>query len=949
MRRHARSGATMLVALSLVTVSCGEKAPSAPAFGTQGGNSGQIALTRQADTVDVDQSIQLSAIIPSAPGSVAPSVSWASSDPSVAIVTQNGVLFGLKSGRTIVSATSRGQSSATTVTVRPSVRDVEFESDSLAISVSQSVKLPYRVIDSDGNQVDLSTHQVEWTTSDAQVAPVTGDAMITGRTIGTADLLLRVDSKQATTRVKVMPKPVATVAVSPTSLQIGVTQIAQLTVTTYDVQGNLLTGRSLTYGSSDQTIAYVSSSGAVTGVSNGQAVITVTADGRASTKVPVTVGAGPTNPTIAVASVAVTLNATSLTVGQTTQGNAITKDASGNVLTGRTIVWTTSDPTIASVDGAGVLTALKAGSVTVTATSEGKTGTATLTVTALPNAPAPVASMTLAVSPTITVGQSAQATVTLKDASGNVLTGRTVTWVSTDASIVSVSSTGLVAALKAGGVTISASADGVSSSAVVSAVAPAPAVRNITLVAGTTQLKIGQLTQVTAVVRDAAGNVISGVPVTFTSNPSTTATVSGAGVVVGVNVGSATIYAKADTVTRSLGMTVIDSATTIAAAPPPAPTGIAILPGQSIQANVDANPAGTTFILKAGTHVRQDIVPKDGDVFRGEAGTVLDGQNATTFAFRGWNGSRWINSVAVRNLKIVNYAPPAQNGAIWGGNDMSASTDSWTLDSLDVSYSTNLGVRVGNHMSVLRSVLHNNGTINIGGVGRGVLVDGVESAYGNNGCVKDPGFESGGSKFVMTDSLVVRNSFFHHNCGVGLWLDINNKNYVLEGNRVEDNVREGICTEISFNGIVRNNAVARNGWPTDPYRANGWMWDAGIGIHESDGVEVYGNTLTENFNGIAIVQQRRDSTTGDVYAPTGGYFAQNVYVHDNTVYQRNGGASGAANDLGDTATFLTRNNRWVNNTYYLGTNAAPFAWMNGYRTAAAWRGYSEDATGTFNP
>ena len=190
------------------------------------------------------------------------------------------MLFALKSGRTIVTVTARGQSDATTVTVRPSVRDVVFDSDSLAISVSQSVKLPYRVTDSDGNQVDLSTHKVEWTTSDAQVVPLTGDAMITGRSIGTADLLLRVDSKPATTRVKVMAKPVAKVVVSPTDLRIGVTQIATLAVTTYDVQGNVLSGRSLTYGSSDQTIAYVSPSGVVTGVANGQAIITVTADGR---------------------------------------------------------------------------------------------------------------------------------------------------------------------------------------------------------------------------------------------------------------------------------------------------------------------------------------------------------------------------------------------------------------------------------------------------------------------------------------------------------------------------------------------------------------------------------------------------------------------------------------------------------------------------------------------
>jgi len=186
MRRHARSGATVLVALSLVASGCGEKTPTAaPEIGTHGASSSQVALTRKADTVDVDESVQLSAIIPSAPGSVAPSVAWSSSDPNVAIVTQNGVIFALKSGRTIVTATSHGQSDATTVTVRPSVREVAFDTDSLAISVSQSVKLPYRVLDSDGNKVDLSTHKVEWITSDAQVVPLTGDATVTGRSIGT--------------------------------------------------------------------------------------------------------------------------------------------------------------------------------------------------------------------------------------------------------------------------------------------------------------------------------------------------------------------------------------------------------------------------------------------------------------------------------------------------------------------------------------------------------------------------------------------------------------------------------------------------------------------------------------------------------------------------------------------------------------------------------------------
>jgi hypothetical protein len=385
--------------------------------------------------------------------------------------------------------------------------------------------------------------------------------------------------------------------------------------------------------------------------------------------------------------------------------------------------------------------------------------------------------------------------------------------------------------------------------------------------------------------------------------------------------------------------------------------GIVILPGQSIQAAVNAAPTNTTFILKTGTHAAQSVTPKNGDKFRGEVGTVMDGMGSTQFAFRGYNGSAWVNDVQIRNMRITGYVPPAQNAPIWGGNDIQNGTERWVLDSLDVSYNGNIGIRIGNHMQVLRTNTHHNGTMGIGGVAIGAVVDNIESAYNNNGCVNPPDFESGGSKFVLTDSLIVRNSFWHHNCGPGLWLDISNVHWLLEGNRTEYNVREGIAIEISFAGIIRNNAVRRNGWPTDPYRQNGWLWDAGIAMQASEGVEVYGNTLVENFNGIVIVQQTRNASTGDIYAPSGGYIARNNFIHDNVVYQRtlapggDGSVSGAATDIvGNTAFFTSQNNRWVNNTYYLGTtNTRPFAWQFGYRTAAEWRAYGQDVSGTFLP
>src|SRR5213075_982155 len=105
---------------------------------------------------------------------------------------------------------------------------------------------------------------------------------------------------------------------------------------------------------------------------------------------------------------------------------ATTKDASNNVLTGRTITWSSSNTSVIVVNaGTGLVTGqAPGGPVTITATSEGKTGIASITVT-----PAPVA--TVAVSPsstTVGVGGMQSLTAILKDANNNVLSGRVVTW-----------------------------------------------------------------------------------------------------------------------------------------------------------------------------------------------------------------------------------------------------------------------------------------------------------------------------------------------------------------------------------------------------------------------------------------------------------------------------------------------------------------------------------------
>src|SRR5439155_18708328 len=68
--------------------------------------------------------------------------------------------------------------------------------------------------------------------------------------------------------------------------------------------------------------------------------------------------------------------------GQTVQLTATPRDANGNVLSGRTITWSSDNATVATVSTSGLVTAKVAGSAMITATSEGQSGSASITVTA---------------------------------------------------------------------------------------------------------------------------------------------------------------------------------------------------------------------------------------------------------------------------------------------------------------------------------------------------------------------------------------------------------------------------------------------------------------------------------------------------------------------------------------------------------------------------------------
>jgi parallel beta-helix repeat protein len=380
------------------------------------------------------------------------------------------------------------------------------------------------------------------------------------------------------------------------------------------------------------------------------------------------------------------------------------------------------------------------------------------------------------------------------------------------------------------------------------------------------------------------------------------------------------------------------------------PLIVVVHPGDDIQSKVDSAPPGTRFLFKAGVHRGQRIYPKGGDTFVGEPGAILDGENTVPFAFDGvTRGPPYPDNVTIRGLVIRAYQGPLQSAAILAGHmwEPEAVTYGWVIEDNEVTGNAAGGIRIGSRSRVRRNLVHHNGQIGISGVGDSTLVADNEIAWNNTAGI-DPGWEAGGAKFVLTNELIVRGNYVHHNTGIGLWSDISSHNTLYEDNRVEDNAFAGIFVELSYGAIIRNNVVQRNGFSQgEP----AWVLSAGIMIANSSDVEIHGNTVIDNRQGITAYHQVRGVTAFEesMPKPFGPWTTRNNYIHDNDITMTVG-MTGMAQDVDSSLDmFMLWNNRFANNRYRIGaTNERPFAWHNSPMTVEEWVSAGQDTFGTFS-
>lgn len=252
------------------------------------------------------------------------------------------------------------------------VTGVRLNKSSTTVTEGKSVYLTATVSPS-----GATNKSVRWTSSDSSVATVSS-GMVTGKKAGTVTIIATTadGGYSASCRVTVTAKkiPAVSVTLNQSSLSLSVGDTSNLTATVNPSGAN----QKVSWHSSNTSVVSVSSTGKVTGKKAGTATVyATTADGGYVATCKVTVTAKK----VSVTSVKLNKTSLSLSVGSTSY---LTKTVYPSGATSKTVKWSSSDPSVATVSSSGKVTGVKAGTATITVTTVdgGYTASCKVTVTA---------------------------------------------------------------------------------------------------------------------------------------------------------------------------------------------------------------------------------------------------------------------------------------------------------------------------------------------------------------------------------------------------------------------------------------------------------------------------------------------------------------------------------------------------------------------------------------
>jgi trimeric autotransporter adhesin len=360
--------------------------------------------------------------------------------------------------------------------------------------------------------------------------------------------------------VVVPPEPlVSRIELSSPRNTIAAGKSFTLSVTAYDAAGVPVT-RKLAWSSSDSSVASVSDVGVVRALSAGSAQLRASASGTFATVLLVVRPAGP-----------VFIEGAELPQGLRPEatfqlGPLVAKDWDGDVVSPVRVRWEVSDSAIATVSPTGLFTAIRTGLVSLRITVDTSTFSQTVVIK-----DTPIASFVVEAPSDVAIGDSVRARAIVRDSAGNPITYGRVLWYTNDQNIATVSQDGVVRGQRVGGPVNLAAAYLGSTVFKPLRVVPSPVV-SVTLTPTSSTIVDGAVVRVEASMRNALGEYVSNLPVSFSSSAPAVAAIREIDVlrssdVVGLSAGTAIITATVGNVRGTMTVTVIPRITRVVLRP----------------------------------------------------------------------------------------------------------------------------------------------------------------------------------------------------------------------------------------------------------------------------------------------------------------------------------------------------------------------------------------------
>ncbi len=507
------------------------------------------------------------------------------------------------------------------ITGEKDTESVSIAPTNFEVPVNGSVRVVGTAFDKNNNTI--AGKKINYSTSNSAVATVTTEGLVIGVSAGQAIIAAESRGKRGETTVTVIPEAPNNILVSPNPVTLRRNNVRLFTATPRNANGTPITGLTVTWQSSNSSIASVSPQGEVTAVNTGNVVITATVNQvSGSSQVTVT--------EIPIGAIALAPLSRSMQVNETFQPTVTLRDTASNVISSvnRPLSWSSSSEVVATVTNTGVVQGRRAGSATITAASPANPAiNADIQITVFDRTVE-----TVVISPRtgfLRLGIPRQLNAQLLDSLNQSVPGRVITWTSLNPTVASVTATGSTTGLSVGTARITARVDAAVDTVQFS-VTRIP-VGEVTVTPTQASVIQGKNVTLTAVVKDSVGTEVVDRPVAWiTSNPTTASVV--AGVVTGVSTGSVTITATAESRSGNANVTVL-----------PVPVD-----SVSLANSTDSTVSITDSVPGNSKQVQIELLDADGGTVLGR--NLLITSSIPSTANATWNQTTRILTITATNL-----------------------------------------------------------------------------------------------------------------------------------------------------------------------------------------------------------------------------------------------------------------------------------------------------------